>query len=173
MRIAIHQLNFIPWFPYFEKMAQSDIFVFLVHVQFEKNSYINRCKVNGEWWTNPVKHGLIPIIDKQYVGGQSIIGINSQFIYAIARLLDIDVTKIRYDFPTEKKGTERIVELCRVYGANEYLVNPDAVNKYLDEKMLNDNGIKVVPFKSNNKKHVFELFNEIGVQKTKELLNHK
>lgn len=173
MKIAIHQPNFLPWFCFFEKLHQSDVFVLLTQVQFEKNSWLNRCQVNGKWWTNPVEHGLVPIQNKRYTDGQSLVYINTNFIWSIARLLGIDVTKIKFDFPTEKKKTERIVEICKHFGADEYLTNPEATEKYLDERLLNDNGIKIVPFVSKNKKHVFELFGEIGIEATKKLLNGK
>ena len=49
----------MPWLGYYHRMAQSDKFVFLDHVQFEKNSFINRNKIrvsNGSaWLTIPVK----------------------------------------------------------------------------------------------------------------------
>ena len=170
MLLACHQSNFIPHFPYFEKMAQSDIFVILTEVQFEKNSWTNRCQVNGKWWTNPVMHGNVPIIDKYYTTGQSLLNLNMQWIYAIAYLLCIDVKKIKFDFPTKLKGTERIVEICKKYEADEYLANPEATKAYLDEKMLNDNGIKLIPFISKNRKHVFESFADIGIEKTRDLL---
>lgn len=171
MKLACHQPNFCPWFPYFAKMNQADIFVILTECQYTKNSYINRCQVNGKWWTNPVAHGNIPIMDKYYTTGQSLLNVNMQWIYAIANLLVIDTKKIKFDFPTAKKGTERIVEICKKYKADEYLTNPDATKAYLDEKMLNDNDIKLVPFVSKNKKHCFELFAEIGIEKTRDLLH--
>ena len=171
MRISIHQANFIPWMPFFSKIHQADIFVVLKEVQFPKNSWTNRCQVNGKWWTNPVEHGLVPIKDKKYATGQSLFEINMLWILAIAKLLNIDTNKIKVDFPTEKKGTERIIEICKHYGADEYLANPEATLMYLDEKMLNDNGIKLIPFICHHKKHPFEYFNDIGIEKTRNLLN--
>lgn len=48
----------MPWLGYLDRIARSDIFVFLDNVQFEKNSYINRNKIktaNGPiWLTVPV-----------------------------------------------------------------------------------------------------------------------
>ena len=173
MRIAIHQPNFCPWFPYFEKMAQSDIFVILKEVQFPKNSWTNRCQVFGKWWTNPVEKGLIPIKDKNYTTGQPLLELNMVMIYAVAKLLNINTKKIKFDFPTEKKGTERIVEICKHYNCNEYLTNPEATINYLDEQMLKDNGITLVPFISKHKKHIFEYFSLIGIEKTRELLNER
>ena len=39
MRVAIHQPNFFPWYPYFEKILRADIFVILQNCQFEKNNF--------------------------------------------------------------------------------------------------------------------------------------
>jgi hypothetical protein len=170
MKVAIHQPNAIPWFPFFEKMQQADIFVILTQVQFEKNGWQNRCQVNGKWWTNPVSKGLTTIDQKQYADGNSLLEVNMMWIYAMASTLGIPLSKIKFDFPTEKKGTARLVEICRCYGASEYLTNMDALEKYLDQKLFNDAGIKIVPFVSKYKKHTFEMFAEHGIQGTKELL---
>ncbi|MDQ4129801.1 MAG: WbqC family protein [Actinomycetota bacterium] len=56
--VAIHQPNFFPWLGYFDKLARSDVFVFMDNVQFPKGSWVNRVRlmVNGEarWATAPV-----------------------------------------------------------------------------------------------------------------------
>jgi WbqC-like protein len=58
MLTAIHQPNFFPWLGYFDRMARSDLFVLLDHVQFERRNYQNRASilVEGEprWLTVPV-----------------------------------------------------------------------------------------------------------------------
>lgn len=58
MIISIHQPAYLPWLGYLNRIAQSDIFVFLDNVQFEKNSYTNRNKIktaNGPiWLTIPI-----------------------------------------------------------------------------------------------------------------------
>ena len=65
MIISIHQPNYIPWLGYFEKMLNSDIFVFLDDVQYEKNYLINRNQIRTNagsmWMTIPVnaKHDSI------------------------------------------------------------------------------------------------------------------
>ena len=64
MIISIHQPNFMPWNPFFEKIQQSDLFVFLTHCQFEKGGYQNRFNYNNKWYTMSTSRGLIPIIDK-------------------------------------------------------------------------------------------------------------
>ena len=40
--LASIQPTYLPWLPYFERIKQSDIFVFLDNVQFVKNSFHNR-----------------------------------------------------------------------------------------------------------------------------------
>ncbi len=55
MIISIHQPNFMPWNPFFEKIQQSDMFVCLTQCQFEKNGYQNRFNFNDKWYTMSVK----------------------------------------------------------------------------------------------------------------------
>ena len=58
--VSIHQPDFLPWLGFFYKMKQSDIFVFLDHVQFVKNGYRNRVTIKTpqgvQWLTVPVQH---------------------------------------------------------------------------------------------------------------------
>ena len=58
MKISIHQPAYLPWLGYFDRIASSDVFVFLDTVQFEKNSFTNRNLIksaNGPiWLTIPV-----------------------------------------------------------------------------------------------------------------------
>jgi hypothetical protein len=42
MIVSINQPAYLPWLGYFDRIAASDVHVVLDHVQFEKNSYINR-----------------------------------------------------------------------------------------------------------------------------------
>ena len=67
LRIAIHQPNFFPHYPFFQKMKEVDVFIILNHCQFEKNNYQNRFKMNDKWFTMRVNHGLKPIIEKAYI----------------------------------------------------------------------------------------------------------
>lgn len=45
MIVSIHQPNYIPWIGYFDKLAQSDVHVFLDDVKYSKNGYTNRNKI--------------------------------------------------------------------------------------------------------------------------------
>lgn len=170
MLISIHQPNFIPWMPYFEKLALSDMFVALCHVQYEKGGFTNRCQVNGKWWTNPIKQGYgVDIMNKQYADGQRLVTTNMHWIVAIANTLGIDSQKIVLDFKSNALKTQRIVEICKFYKADRYLANPQAIQAYLDVDMLKDNGIEFVPFNAKIKKHPLEMFAESGIERTKEI----
>ena len=59
MIVSINQPAYLPWLGYFQRIAQSDIHVVLDHVQFEKNSFVNRNRVGAPsgpaWLTVPVQ----------------------------------------------------------------------------------------------------------------------
>lgn len=56
--VAIHQPQYLPWIPYFDKAKSCDIFVYLDSVQFQKNGLQNRNKIKtaqgSTWLTVPV-----------------------------------------------------------------------------------------------------------------------
>jgi hypothetical protein len=58
MLVAIHQPHYVPWLGYLDRMARSDLFIILDHVQFERRNYQNRTmiRLEGEekWLTVPV-----------------------------------------------------------------------------------------------------------------------
>ena len=62
MIVSIHQPQYMPWLPYFSKIASADTFVFLDKVQFQKNGLHNRNELknsNGRFWlTIPVSANL-------------------------------------------------------------------------------------------------------------------
>lgn len=47
MKISINQPAFLPWFNYFKRISEVDTFVLLDDVQYEKNSNINRNKIQN------------------------------------------------------------------------------------------------------------------------------
>jgi hypothetical protein len=60
--VAIHQPHYLPWLGYLAKWAEADLFVFLDTVQFEKNGWQNRNRINTKagprWLTVPVRARL-------------------------------------------------------------------------------------------------------------------
>ena len=67
MKISIHQPNFVPWYPFFQKIKEADIFIILSNCQFEKNNYQNRFNIIDQWYTMRTKKGLDLIKNKVYV----------------------------------------------------------------------------------------------------------
>jgi len=67
--VAIHQPNFLPWLPYFDKLHRSDVFVLYDDCEWSGGGWINRVRIrtsNGErYLTLPVKSGSsnLPIVD--------------------------------------------------------------------------------------------------------------
>lgn len=171
MLVAIHQPNFCPTFPYFVKMACADKFVILNHVQFSKSGYQNYQVIHGKRWTNPVNHGNILIKDKTYTTGQSLPQVNLHLIRSIAMLLGIDTSKIVTDYPTNLTKTERLVDILINNDATGYISNPSAPDKYLDLELLKRNNIDFLPFTCHEQAHPFELFDEIGIEATRDLMH--
>ena len=42
MLVGIHQLHYLPWLRYFEKIARCDVFIVLDNIQYSKNGWQNR-----------------------------------------------------------------------------------------------------------------------------------
>ena len=59
MKVSIAQPAYLPWAGYFNRISKSDVHVILDHVQFEKNSVVNRNKIRTaegwNWLTVPIK----------------------------------------------------------------------------------------------------------------------
>ncbi len=47
MIVTCHQLHYLPWIRYFDKVARADVFVVLDDIQFNKNGWHNRNKIKG------------------------------------------------------------------------------------------------------------------------------
>jgi hypothetical protein len=71
MKVAIHQPQYLPWLPYFLKIAHSDLFVFLDSVAFQKNGLQNRNRIKTaqgpRWLTVPVRQRLGQRIDETMI----------------------------------------------------------------------------------------------------------
>jgi hypothetical protein len=62
MNVGIHQPQYLPWLPYFLKIEQSDVFIILDTVDFQKNGLQNRNQIKtvqgAHWLTVPVRQQL-------------------------------------------------------------------------------------------------------------------
>mgnify|MGYP003132198225 FL=1 len=179
MKIAIHQPNFMPWNPFFEKIRSADVFVILTHCQFEKNNFQNRFNMLDRWNTMSVNKGLEPIQNKKYLEPQrdwnkikenlkefrqtldqfdcliqeNLVQTNVAIIKKICRMLDIE-TEIVLDYPTNLKGTDRLVDICKTMKSTEYISGPSGKN-YLELRKFGD--IKVTYHTNVLKRPILEI----------------
>jgi len=168
MIVSIHQPNLFPYYPFFQKMEESDLFVILTHCQFEKNNFQNRFKKDDKWHTMSVNKGLEPILHKRYVSHEndwykikaslpeyskvlsmfdncisdSLHDTNINIIHRIRNILQIR-TKIILDYQTDLKSTDRLIDICKTNNASEYFSGVSG-SKYLDLTKFQDAGIKVL-----------------------------
>lgn len=164
MRIAIHQPNFVPHKAYFDKMVDCDLFIFMVHCQWEKGKYQNRFHVGDQWNTMSVNHGLQPIVNKKYLWPEgdwrkitskhpklkafdgrikeSLSETNISIILDAVDLIGYKLNAWAMDEPTELRGTDRLLDLCVRHGATEYLSGISG-KKYLELDKFEKAGIKV------------------------------
>lgn len=167
MIVSIHQPNFVPWYPYFLKMAVADVFVLLNHAQYPKGKYVSRFGMEGRWYSMSAGRGLVAIKEKRYLEPQrdwerikaalpecrlildefdpfisgSLWKTNGMIIRHIAGLLEIS-TEIVDDQPTELRGTARLVDICVRHGATKYISGPSGRN-YLELEQFAKAGIEV------------------------------
>lgn len=180
MICAIHQPNFIPWTPYFEKIAQCDVFVIMRHCKFRKNDYQNRFNLHNQWYTMSVVKETKPIFVKKYYNYSRdwmkikkslvhqypvlkkfdhhicewVYKTNIAIILQICNALNIQ-TKIMYDNPTYLTGTERLVDICKKVGATTYLSGPMG-KSYLNLSKFDNAHINVTFFEPTKKTHILE-----------------
>jgi hypothetical protein len=66
MIVAIHQPQYLPWVPFFDKLDACDVFVYLDNVQFQRRGVQNRNQILGPdgpvWLTVPVNAGRETLI---------------------------------------------------------------------------------------------------------------
>ncbi len=62
MVVSIHQPQYLPWLPYFQKVERSQVFILLDSVDFQKNGLQNRNQIKtaqgAHWLTVPVLQNL-------------------------------------------------------------------------------------------------------------------
>jgi len=112
MKVSIHQPAYLPWLGYFDRIAKSDLFIFLDNVQFEKNSYTNRNIIKGpngpQWLTIPIKQK----------------GHLNRKLYEIEIATDIDwrskhLKSIKHCYARAEGFNEKYEKILSLYDSNE------------------------------------------------------
>lgn len=182
MRVAIHQPNFVPWRPFFAKMASVDIFVVLTKCQFSRTYYQHRFKFRNRWYSMGVQEieHLDLIENKRYANPRGdweaikrrlpeyarwfdqfddcihpeLWRCNLSIILRIAKLLGIE-TEVIVDPVTSLTGTDRLVEICYSLNAKTYLAGRSGAN-YMEPEKFEKVGIAVEYQTVTDTRHVFE-----------------
>lgn len=176
MKLSLHQPNFFPYYPFFQKMEESDIFLIMFHCQYENRNYQNRFNIAESWYTMSVNKGTQiqnnsspsdSIFSKKYVNYkndwdkiknrlpqyktildefdnnicESLSETNISIILKIKKMLDIK-TPIVFDYPTDLRSTDRILDFCEKYNATEYYSGISGAN-YLNIENFNKKNIKL------------------------------
>jgi len=167
MIVTIHQPNFFPWYPLFQKIQLADRFIFLNHAQYQKNNLQNRFNFKDKWFTLSVNKGLEPIVKKKYLSPQKdwqsikdklpeynkvlslfddlisddLVKTNTAIISKICNILELK-TEILFDYETELTSTERIVDICKYYNATTYISGISGSN-YLNSEKFEQENIKL------------------------------
>ncbi len=185
MLVAIHQLHYLPWLRYFEKIARSDVFIVLDNIQFTKNGWQNRNMVktaNGvvlltvpvqafagcrldqvvindkapwrkkHWRTIAQAYGKAPYFDDHapflegvYANSWSCLNdLNRYMLEYFTKALGVD-TRLVYgsDLRVSGAASERLINLIRAVGGDEYYTGEYAARTYLDVPRFECAGIPI------------------------------
>lgn len=163
MRIGIHQPNFCPRESFFDKMRSVDLFVLLNHCKYEAHNYQNRFRADDQWFTMSVKRKTQLIVEKEYLNPKvdweiikrtwpglavfdsfiykSLWKTNGSIIRHASTLLGI-TTPIVDDYETHLRSTDRLIDICKHWGADTYL-SGDSGRHYMNMELFEQAGIKV------------------------------
>ena len=151
MIVSINQPAYWPWLGYFDRIVQSDIHIVLDHVQFEKNSNINRNKIrtfnSWSWLTVPIK-------TKSKYGNLSInnLEIDNSYLWKKKHLRSIQQSYSKTSFFLEHKNFFE-----KVYMKNWFQLTPliNEINTYIlnalniKTKIIKSSDLKPISKKSN------------------------
>lgn len=115
---AIHQPNFFPWMPYFEKIRRADVFVILDDAQFSKKggTWMNRVNINFRG----VSQYLIAPVDRDYHGTRKI----NEMMFVDNDWRDKLRGKINqaYSYTSEYKAIRKWIEPAINFRSNKLVV---------------------------------------------------
>ncbi len=146
MVVSIHQPNFFPYEGVIDKIRRSDVFVVLCQAQFSPGNYHNRFGLDGRWFTMGTDSALTRLCEKRYsrpaedwakikrrltrhaeiaakfddLIGPHLARTNTAIAERICAMLGIRTT-VAADWETPLRGTDRLVDICRKFGATTYL----------------------------------------------------
>jgi len=173
MKIAMHQANFFPWYPYFHRMRRVDKFVIVSQCQFANYLFQKRFHLNGNWYSMPINNRktLEPILNKKYINpeknwailkrrlpeytdilsffdrdiSESLVDTNIRIIKRIRVIFGIE-TELVYDYPTQLTSTDRVVDLMKTYGekGSTFVAGPSLEN-YADTSLFETAGFRIAP----------------------------
>ncbi len=186
MTITIHQPEYLPWLGFFDRIQNSDIFIILDDVGYQKNGFINRNRIKtkdgAKWLTIPVKDrspnkkinevvidnnqnwkdsqlSLIKInyssapYFKEYYNflentfsrkWDKVADLDFYLIENIIKFLNINTKVVKTsDLKIKGEKTERIINICKRFGADTYLSGPGGKN-YMDLSFFKKEGLKVI-----------------------------
>ncbi len=161
--VSIHQPNLLPRRSYFQKIAESDVFVLLTHAQYSNTGYQNRFNVGNNIYTMHVENSMRPLVITKYRQPETdwekitttfpslkrfdnyistnLCATNHAIIISACDKLGI-TTRITRDHETTLTGTARLVDICKRHGATTYLSGISGI-KYLDIRLFEQAGIEV------------------------------
>ena len=196
-KVAIMQPHFLPYYGFFKLMKEADKFILLDNVQFSKQSWQQRNKVNIDgkdtWLTVPVKQKMGQLIneveiddhDKMYhmqnelkeklnysldfKQKYTLLDVNLTNIVQIKNMLNID-TEILNASPM---GEKDIVKLCEMVGATQY-ISTGGSRVYFDDNLENEFLKRNIAIKFNDYDpdySIIQYLNDKEYLKEKELIN--
>ena len=168
MKLGCVQPGYLPWIPFFKRMQISNVFVYLDDVEFSKNNFHNRNRINsssGEiMLTVPVLHKghshdficdikinngnnwkkkhwksieinyrkakyfdeIAPSLEKIYLQEWGNLGqLNIAIIELFKNFFDINIKTYKSsDFKFTSGGNDKLVDLCKMFKADKFIVKP-------------------------------------------------
>ena len=113
MILSIHQPAYLPWLGYFDKIVNSDIFIFLDNVQFEKNSFTNRNFIKS---SNGPLLLTLPVLQKGHMNKKiNEILINHQVQWKSKHLLSIE-----QNYKKSINFSKNIDKLIKIYELDDH-----------------------------------------------------
>ena len=187
MKIAILQSNCLPWTGVFELINSVDKFVFYDNVQFTKQDWRTRNKIQPDNWLSvPIQRQKLNtnIIDikicndinwkKKHYKSIYQTYCKTRYFNQYKYLLDFCVLKFcktlhidtefyhSEDFDLIGNSSQRLVQLVKELGGTHYVSGPKAKN-YIDEELFGDIKLEYMKYKTKNNFMVLDNIYNNGV----------